>query len=368
MPNDRTTLDSLLAEVAQSPESFEANRSVSEYYFAAGDMDAGYPYLQKALALDPSYAAGHNQMGIYHFRHGRLDEAERSFSEALQADFDLLDAHFNLASVYHEKGDYGRALAFYKEVVQARPGDAEVLTRMAHCLLATDLPDDAAILFREALTHQPGMLEPAIGLSNLLLQRGQMEEATRVLLSLAEHHPNPPPLVHYTLGLLFEGQGQYQTAMTHFRDVVVADEQNEEAFFHLGRCARLLGRGEDAVAFFSRAVKIEPTYTEAIMELGQVYFGLGEWESAIVAFRECLGVQAKRREQAVLWGDRVDEAEDVPLYNILGHCHLQTGDYDSARSAWEKSLSLNPDQPEIEQAIDDIPQPLHKPVSLTIDD
>jgi tetratricopeptide (TPR) repeat protein len=354
--------------VAQSPDSFEANRSISEHYFAVGDMDAGYPYLQKALALDPSYAAGHNQMGIYHFQHGRLDEAERSFSQALQADFDLLDAHFNLASVYHEKGDYSRALAFYKEVVQARPDDAEVLTRMAHCLLAIDSLDDAAVLFREALTHQPGMLEPAIGLSNLLLRRGQTEQATEVLLSFAEHNADAPPLVHYTLGLLFEGQGQYRTAMTHFRDVVVADEQSEEAFFHLGRCARLVGRGEDAVAFLSRAVKIEPAYTEAIFELGQVYFDLAQWENAIVAFRECLRVQADRREQAAQWGDAVDEAEDVPVYNALGYCHLKMEDYDTARSAWEKSLSLNPDQPEVEQAIADIPRPLHKPVSLTIDD
>jgi len=368
MANDQATIDSLLAEVDASPNSFEANRAVSEHYFSLGDMDKGLPYLEKALSLDPAYAAGHNQMGVYHFQHGRLDEAERDFTQALQNDFALLDAHFNLASLYHQKGDYTRALSFYKEIAQARPDDAEVWTRMGDCAASVDMRDEAAALYGEALRLNPGLLNAALELSNLLLQDGQLEEASDVLLALLRHNSDVPLAIHFTLGLLFEGQGQYRVAMTHLRDVVVADEQSEEAFYHLGRCARYLDMGEDAVAFLSRAVKVEPTYAEAIFELGEVYYDLDQTEDAIVAFRECLRVQAENRERAAQWGDRVDETEDVPVYNALGYCHLQREEYDSARSAWEKSLSLEPGQPDIERAIDDIPRPFHQPVSLTIDD
>lgn len=368
MSNNQAVLDSLLAEVTESPDSFEANRNLSEHFFAAGDMEAGYPYLKAALELEPAYAAGHNQMGVYYFQHGRPEEAERSFMQALQSKFDLLDAHSNLASLYHETGRFARALSFYKEVLRARPDDAEVLSCMGNCMLATDAPDDAAVLFGEALRLAPGSLDAAVGLSNVLLEQGRPEEAIKALLELLEHNPDVPPAVHFTTGLLFEGQGQYRVAMTHLRDAVVADEQNEESFFHLGRCARFLNMGEEALSFLARAVKIAPDFSEAIFEMGQAYYDLNQVENAIMAFQECLHILAKKREQASQWGDATDDREDAPIYNAIGYCHRQLEEFDSARSAWEKSLSLNPDQPEVEQAIDDIPRPLHKPVSLTIDD
>ncbi|NOZ06602.1 MAG: tetratricopeptide repeat protein [Chloroflexi bacterium] len=368
MSDGQVTLDSLLAEVDASPDSFEANQAASEQYFSLGELDAGLPYLERALALDPTYAAGHNQMGVYFFQTGRLDEAERSFTNALQNDFLLLDAHFNLATLYQQKGDYARALSFYKEVVEASPGDSEIWARMGECAANLGHGQDAMVLFEETLRLNPADLNAAVRLSNMYLEEGKLEAATDVLLALLLHHADIPPTIHFTLGLLFEGQGQYQAAMTHLRDAVIADEQNEETFYHLGRCARFLDKGEEAVAFLSRAVKIEPGYAGAIFELGQTYYDLGQIENAIVAFRECLRVQAGKREEAAQWGDPMDEAEDVPVYNALGYCHLQLEDYDTARSAWEKSLSLDPDQPDIESAIDDIPRPLYQPVSLTIDD
>ncbi len=368
MSNNQVTLDSLLAEVDAYPDSFEANRAVSEQYFSLGELDAGLPYLEKALALDPTYAAGHNQMGVYFFQTGRLDEAERSFSNALQNDFHLLDAHFNLATLYQQKGDYARALSFYKEVAEANPGDSEIWARMGECAANLGHDQDAIVLYEETLRLNPADLNAAVRLSNMLLEDGQLEAATDVLMTLLRHNADVPPMIHFTLGLLFEGQGQYQVAMTHLRDAVVADEQNEEAFYHLGRCAHFLDNGEEAIAFLSRAVKIEPGYAEAIFELGQTYYDLDKIENAIMAFRKCLQVQAGKREEAAQWSDPVDDAEDVPAYNALGYCHLQLEDYDTARSAWEKSLSLDPDQPDIEHAIDDIPRPLYQPVSLTIDD
>jgi len=368
MTDNQVTPDSLLAEVDASPDSFEANRAVSEHYFSLGELDAGLPYLEKALALDPTYAAGHNQMGVYFFQTGQLDEAARSFTNALQNDFLLLDAHFNLATLHQQKGDYARALSFYKEVAKANPQDSEIWAKMGECAANLGHRQDAIALYGETLRLNPADLNAAVRLSNMLLEDGQSEAAVDVLMTLLLHSADVPPMIHFTLGLLFEGQGKYQVAMTHLRDAVVADDQNEEAFYHLGRCAHSLDNGKEAVAFLSRAVKIEPGYAEAIFELGQTYYDLDQIEDAVVAFHECLRVQAENRDQAGQWGDRVDEAEDVPIYNALGYCHLQLEDYDSALSAWRKSLSLDPDQPDVERAIDDIPRPLYQPVSLTIDD
>jgi len=67
-------------------------------------------YYQKAIALDPLYAAPHNDMGILLEETGRLEEAQRSYEHALVIDPDYVDAHANLAILYERLGQNERAL------------------------------------------------------------------------------------------------------------------------------------------------------------------------------------------------------------------------------------------------------------------
>jgi Tfp pilus assembly protein PilF len=40
--------------------------------------------------------------------------------------------------------------------------------------------------------------------------------------------------------------------------------------------------------------------------------------------------------------------------NALGHCRFRPGDRDEAAAAWEKSLEINGDQPEIRKRLEDL--------------
>ena len=70
-----------------------------------------------------------------------------------------------------------------------------------------------------------------------------------------------------------------------------------------------------------------------------------------------------------LWSENTHADDDkiVPLYNLLGHCYKATKEPSKARSIWEKSLIIRPQQQDIKDALSDLPKPLHKQVSLVID-
>ncbi|MDH5386360.1 MAG: tetratricopeptide repeat protein, partial [Candidatus Aminicenantes bacterium] len=42
---------------------------------------------------------------------------------------------------------------------------------------------------------------------------------------------------------------------------------------------------------------------------------------------------------------------NVNLLNSLGECYFQLGSLEGALAAWEKSLEINPDQPEIQKSV-----------------
>jgi tetratricopeptide (TPR) repeat protein len=69
-----------------------------------GDRDAALMFYQKAAALDPTYPAPQNDMGILLEAEGRLDEAERAYQQALVIDPGYLEAHANLALLYERSG------------------------------------------------------------------------------------------------------------------------------------------------------------------------------------------------------------------------------------------------------------------------
>lgn len=75
-----------------------------------GDKVAALSLYQKASALDPSYPAPHNDMGVLYEEQGRLDEAEHAYRNALAINPNYLEAHANLAMLYERKGDKEKAI------------------------------------------------------------------------------------------------------------------------------------------------------------------------------------------------------------------------------------------------------------------
>lgn len=72
--------------------------------------------------------------------------------------------------------------------------------------------------------------------------------------------------------------------------------------------------------------------------LGRAHQGLGEYEEAISFCQKFIS----------------HEGVSFRVLNSIGECYLQTGNHKEALRAWEKSLEINPNQPEIKRKIEEI--------------
>jgi len=123
---------------------------------------------------------------------------------------------------------------------------------------------------------------------------------------------------------------------------------------------------KQAEPFFAQAIKLDPDLSGAVFNLGKLYHDQERWDDAIVVFEEWLRVEGEFEE--TLDETQKRDGRSCAVYNILGGCYVRGGNYDRARELWEKSLEIESDQPEISEALDKLPQPLHRRVSLTLED
>jgi tetratricopeptide (TPR) repeat protein len=83
---------------------------------------------------------------------------------------------------------------------------------------------------------------------------------------------------------------------------------------------------------------MEKSRFEFNLPLGQAHQGLGEYAEAIVQYAEHI----------------THFGANVNVFNQIGECYLQLDNAAEALKAWEKSLSLNPKQPRIQEKVDEL--------------
>jgi len=331
----------------------------------AGDWSGAEDLLRKALLSDPTWAEGYADLGVCLARQGNMNKARGHLLRALYIDPDSVTINYDLGVVYQELGEYENALSCFKAVVMRRPEDTEAFARMGQCAEELDHTHDATLLYARAVELKPDALEPALALARLYLAEEDLVSANQVIRAALDHHPDEP-LLNYSRGLVLETQGRHRDALPHFRAVVQADGQHEQAFFHLGYCAQLAGFHREAEAFYARAISLSPEYLEAVYQLGQLYRESGQLQKAVVTFEECLTKidEIERRQRS--WNREVDETQRVPVLNALGLCYRAAGDDGRARAAWEESLGLDPIQQDVQAWLTEV-KPLYRRTSLMID-
>ena len=89
---------------------------------------------------------------------------------------------------------------------------------------------------------------------------------------------------------------------------------------------------------FKKATSVDPRFAPAHFNMGMLYKSQGQWEEAGVSFNKA---------------SHLDPDNFLP-YNALGYCRFQQKKEREAIDSFQKSLKLNPEQPDIREMINTI--------------
>jgi tetratricopeptide (TPR) repeat protein len=185
--------------------------------------------------------------------------------------------------------------------------------------------EGAAKCYREAIDTNPDFAKAHSNLGFALKEKGQFKEAEHELLRALELDPAIAD-AHYLLGTIYQASENTDAADVRFRTALGLDPENE--FFRLDLSRFLFGQGklDDARRILADGVARNPASAPMHYYLGNIYYELDALDLAVSSFNRSLSI----------------EPEQPEVLANLGLALLKQENLDASIAALQKATHLNP--------------------------
>jgi tetratricopeptide (TPR) repeat protein len=189
---DRKNVEKATREYLQSiripPDHWASYYNAGNYYLNIGNYRQAIDGYETSLRLEPRGVLSRVNMSIAHARLGENKKAESSLREALKISPDSAAANFNMGLLKAEQKDLKVAERHLKKAIKADPQMAQAAYNL--CIITSkDRINEAVTWCRKASDLRPQDPKYAYTLAFYLNQKGNRDEAVRMLKTLIEKYP-----------------------------------------------------------------------------------------------------------------------------------------------------------------------------------
>jgi tetratricopeptide (TPR) repeat protein len=150
--------------------------------------------------------------------------------------------------------------------------------------------DEAERIYLGILQAQPKHFDALHLLGVLYSQRRQYADALTRLDRAARVGPGQY-MVFVNRGNVLQALGRLDEALASFAKAIALKPDCPEAFYNRGNTLRDLDRSDEALTNYDRAIELRPTYRDAYSNRGAVLHKLGRWEDAIASYDRAIALR-----------------------------------------------------------------------------
>jgi tetratricopeptide (TPR) repeat protein len=286
-------------------------------------------YYRRSLALNPEQPQVHHNLGNLLRSQGRLDEAFTALREAIRLKPNYAEAHLSLALANSARGDHVEAEKNCREALRLQPNYVLAKQCLAAELNELDRPAEAERLLRRALTlgvrdpAQVAALEHNLGVS-LNMQRRHREALG--FFEAAQQKVPELPLVNYNRGIALQHVGRLEEAVASYKRAIMSNPLNMLAHRDLNQLLYRLGDDAEFLSSYDEVAALYP-------EVGAIYFDKGNF----LFLQERFELAREVFERAV----RLLPQQAAP-HDALGLVFASLKDYDAAVREHETAVRMEP--------------------------
>ena len=286
---------------------------------------------QSALDLLNAREVPQNNLGVIAQKNWTLlalkqnDEARQEVARGLAAarapELLLQDAYLKI-----QQKEYSAARASLAEALNRSPENLRILRLMAASYEAEKQPDTAVRMVREYAARHPKSAPVQEFLAELLMVRGQRQEARQVLFAVVKDNPGFTP-ARISLAQLDMAEGHASDAIKALSEVLDRNPKNVIARMLLAGIQDSGGNHTAAVDAYKKVLDVQPAN---VVALNNVAYDLAEY--------------ANRPDEALQYAQKAAELQpDAPaVENTLGWVLYRKGLYSTALPYLEKAAEKEP--------------------------
>ena len=252
---------------AATTSSLEALQAYSQARRAqmTGETDPA-PYLQRALKLDPNFAAAYALLAVWYDNNNQSDLAMQNYIKA----YELRDRvskreRFNIEAHYYDgvTFDLEKAIAVYKEWSQTYPGDWSPHNNLSVAYRSLGQYQESAEEARETIRLNPDSVGAYVNLQidyNALLKLEDSRAAFEQALGRRLDQPELHAYRYFTAFLQGDEINMrklvaWSTSTPGLEDLLLSPESDTEAYY--GRMEKARSLSERALTYAKRANQLE---------------------------------------------------------------------------------------------------------------
>ena len=277
-----------------SSEAYEAYLK-GRYFWnkrdAAG-LNKAIEYFQRAIAVDPGYAAAYSGLADAYalaggWEYGVLPpqeaapRAKEAATKAVLLDPDLSEAHTSLAfALEMSTWDWGGAESEYRRALELNPGYATAHHWYGYHLMTVGRNDEGIAELKLAESLDPLSLIISAGVADALYIAHMVDEATRQLNKTLEMDPNFA-MAHYQMGQVLAHRGKFDAAIAEFQRAIELSGHSPAFDANLANAYAAAGRTADAERMAKDLAQLQHQNGSVDADIALIYVGLGENDQAM---------------------------------------------------------------------------------------
>ncbi len=327
----RGRADDALAVIEATAARQADNPDVAHEYAlclgAAGRVDAAIEVLETLLAQNERYAPAWQSLGDQLAAKGDEDGSRRAY-----------DRHLEMSVRYPElaealklfrDGKLAKAESLVRKVLRKNALDTGAIRLLAVIGIRIGKIDDALHLLERCLELAPHFHLARQNYATALVRRQRYDEALAELETLLRAEPDNPTYRLMKSSFLVQ-KGEHEPALPILEAILEDYPDQSNAHMNYGHTLKAVGRVDEAIAAYRRAIELRPA-------IGEAYWSLANLKTFRFSDAD---VERMRAEILPEHDDSGDPDDQAHLLFALGKALEDRGDFDEAFACYERGNAI----------------------------
>ena len=260
-------------------------------YVQKGSYSEALPLLQKVVSDSANFAKGQYSLGLAYEKLGAFDSAGVAYGKALSLDSTLVIAHYGLATIALRKQDYADAVKHLRKTTELDSTFAEGYLNLGAALDQANDLDGALAALRKTVQLKPDYADAYYQLAATQFRKAATDKdypdvitTYKKALELDSTHVNAP-VAHFYLARMYLAMKQNEQAIASANETIKMKPDMSQAYFVKGKALTALGKDDEAIAAYKKAIEKNQNYGSAHHALGILYQKKEQWQLALKEYK-----------------------------------------------------------------------------------
>ncbi|MFK8050775.1 MAG: sulfotransferase [Halioglobus sp.] len=253
--------------VKKLPENAPLLYELGLCYSAMGEEKKTLKALRDAVQVDPKHSAAWLAIGNQLTLKGDSAGATKAYKRHLATS--TQHPQLIAAAGHLQEGKIALAEPLVREVLKSNPADVSAMRLLADIGIKVNRYQDAKNLLERALELAPDYALARNNYAVVLMRRQELSEALEQVNLLLREDPNSPRYL-ILKGSILVRMGDHLPALAIFEKILKKYPNQAGAQLSYGHTLKTVGRLEESIAAYRRAIEISPTIGEAYWSLANL--------------------------------------------------------------------------------------------------